>query len=399
MKKVFTVLFILSYFNLSSQELISNDLMKGHVQDGKRVSVWEYYDGSGDLVIKIDYNTGNIFYLKKDTTDFVIKKGGNWIKQKLTIYPTPIEGFYNFRRSLAEQVIYPDEARERGIRGKVYVIFEVDTTGSATNFKIINDIGGGCGNALLSGLQNMQTVWLSAQENGKIYTSRFIASAVFNFQNEDPIDTTVNYPVAKEIPEIGITAFGYNRPNKISFYSIEDALKFKNTALKLSIVDKNLSKIPKEIGLLKRLTFLDLEKNSITELPIEIFMIKQLEELYLPNNKLKEIPAEVSSYKYLRMLGLDSNEFSYFPISLCDLKKLEALDLGNNNIKEIPSCINNLKYLKVLILQENDISELPEEIFELKNLQVINLKGNSFSKDKINIIKSSFSKKVKVIID
>ncbi len=197
----------------TSKELYSNDFMNGYIQDGKKVSIWEYYDEKGDLVIKIDYDTGNIFHLKKDTSDFVIKKDDNWIKKKINIYPTPIEGFYNFRRTIAKQVIYPPEAGEREIRGKVYVIFEIDSAGTSTNFEIINEIGGGCGNALLSVLQNMQTVWLPAQENGKIYTSGFIASAVFNFQNEEPIEMTVNYPIAKEIPEVGITAFGNSRPS------------------------------------------------------------------------------------------------------------------------------------------------------------------------------------------
>jgi hypothetical protein len=399
MKKLITILFILAFLNSFSQELYTTKFMKGYVQDGQRVSVWEYFDAAGELVIKIDYNTGNIYYLKKDTSEFIINIDGNWVKKKLAIYPTPIEGFHNFRRSLAEHVVYPLEARERGIKGKVYVVFDVNSEGSATNYKIVNDIGGGCGEAVISALEEMQMVWLSAQENGKLYNSRFVTSVDFNFQGDKSNDTTITYPLAKEIPGIAVTAFGAGSPSKTSFYSIEDALKNKNTALKISAVDNNISTIPNDIGLLKKLTFLDLERNQITELPEGFFMLSKLQELYLPVNKLKEIPAEIISLKFLRILGLDSNEFDEFPNSICNLKNLEALDLGNNNIKEIPSCITNLKKLRILILQNNEISELPEEIYKLKSLEVINLKGNSFNEEMRTKIKSSFPKRVKVIFE
>ncbi|WP_300660831.1 energy transducer TonB [Fluviicola sp.] len=49
-------------------------------------------------------------------------------------------GSFAFRKYLIENMRYPQDALDRGITGKCYVSFVVDTNGICTNFKIIKGI-------------------------------------------------------------------------------------------------------------------------------------------------------------------------------------------------------------------------------------------------------------------
>jgi protein TonB len=50
---------------------------------------------------------------------------------------------------IANNLVYPAEARSNGIIGAVVVEFIVEKDGSLSNIKVIKDIGGGCGDAVV----------------------------------------------------------------------------------------------------------------------------------------------------------------------------------------------------------------------------------------------------------
>ena len=50
----------------------------------------------------------------------------------------------NYAEFIAENIRYPEEAKELGIQGKVYVNFVVEADGSISNVNVARGIGGGC---------------------------------------------------------------------------------------------------------------------------------------------------------------------------------------------------------------------------------------------------------------
>jgi TonB family protein len=56
-------------------------------------------------------------------------------------FPGGMEAWAEF---LGNHLKYPEEAREMGIEGTVYVVFEVRKDGSVKNAEILRGIGGGC---------------------------------------------------------------------------------------------------------------------------------------------------------------------------------------------------------------------------------------------------------------
>jgi len=149
---MFLLCFLLP-FRIFSQTQVSNEFEKGYVKDGLKYSMWEYYTIDGELELKINHSTGKVYFLKEDTSKYVIRKNGDWVEEQLRIYPIPIDGYYNLHNKLKRNIRYPLEARRAGIDGEVLVMFEVDTAGVPTNYFLLKDIGGGCGEEAIRVLQ------------------------------------------------------------------------------------------------------------------------------------------------------------------------------------------------------------------------------------------------------
>ena len=66
---------------------------------------------------------------------------------------------------LAENIKYPQVAKETGISGTVIVTFVVEKDGSVTNAKILKGIGGGCDEEALRVVSAMPK-WKAGKQNG-----------------------------------------------------------------------------------------------------------------------------------------------------------------------------------------------------------------------------------------
>ena len=74
-----------------------------------------------------------------------------------------MEAMYKF---LAENIKYPQEAKDKNITGKVYVTFVVEADGSISNPRLLRDIGGGCGQEAIR-VVNLMPRWNPGKEKGQ----------------------------------------------------------------------------------------------------------------------------------------------------------------------------------------------------------------------------------------
>lgn len=192
---------------------------RGVFNDGKKVGVWEYYDTSNQLALRYDHDASTILYLKKINDDFVIKKGVNWDRVKLDIYPRVIGSDDEFRTALGKLIDYPALARTKGITGKVYVSFIIDKTGGIQDIKVEKDIGGNCGTAVVNALTLLKISWTHAVKNNLNYDSRLIIPVTFAFGLDNntlaiPSEEKLFLPDAYLLPELSIVAWGTSKPIK-----------------------------------------------------------------------------------------------------------------------------------------------------------------------------------------
>ncbi len=93
-------------------------------------------------------------------------------------FPGGMEALYKY---LAQNIKYPQLARENGITGKVYVTFVVEKDGSIANPKILRDIGGGCGAEAIRVVKAMPK-WSPGKQRGKAVRVQFNLPVNFNLK-------------------------------------------------------------------------------------------------------------------------------------------------------------------------------------------------------------------------
>ena len=133
--------------------------------------------------------------------------------------------------------------------------------------------------------------------------------------------------------------------------------------------------IPKEIGLIKNLVYLDLSSSGVKEIPIEIGENQNLETLVLSQNKITAIPKELGELKKLKKLELSGNQISALPSELGNLKNLEELFASWNHIKNVPNSFCKLESLQTLKMDRNDLESI-EGICGLEKLRELELSEN-----------------------
>ena len=91
---------------------------------------------------------------------------------------------------LSHNVQYPQEAKDQGIEGTVYVSFIIDEEGNVTEHSIIRDIGGGCGEAAIDVLKKMST-WQPGKHDGKKVKVKLNLPIQFYLKNgiSNPLDS------------------------------------------------------------------------------------------------------------------------------------------------------------------------------------------------------------------
>lgn len=100
-------------------------------------------------------------------------------------FPGGMDSLYAY---LCRNVSYPAEARDSNIIGKVYVSFVVDRDGSVKNVRILRDIGGGCGAAVVEAVKNMPR-WKPATMRGKTISMQFNLPVNFSLEDEEDPET------------------------------------------------------------------------------------------------------------------------------------------------------------------------------------------------------------------
>ncbi|XP_058186958.1 MDIS1-interacting receptor like kinase 2-like [Rhododendron vialii] len=141
--------------------------------------------------------------------------------------------------------------------------------------------------------------------------------------------------------------------------------------------------IPGEIGILSKLTHLDLYLNPDLQgvLPPSLGNLTRLVHLDLEETNIEgPIPSSIGNLSALAYLSLYSNQLSgCIPQEIWNLKNLKVMDMGTNIFNgSIPSSIGHLSNLTYLYLDSNQLSgPIPREIGKLKYLVKLHISLNN----------------------
>lgn len=97
------------------------------------------------------------------------------------------------------------------------------------------------------------------------------------------------------------------------------------------------------------LRYIDLQCNSIREVPETMVSLYHLQALDLSNTGISSLPDSVAYLLHLRYLGLRGNQIGHLPESLGSLHHLQTIDLWSCPLSALPSGISKLCNLRHLI--------------------------------------------------
>lgn len=124
---------------------------------------------------------------------------------------------------------------------------------------------------------------------------------------------------------------------------------------------------------------LDLSRQRLQDLPIELKLLEDLRYLLVNRNRLDHLPDWLEDMTDLKAVVADHNRFRDFPDVLLRMPYLEQISLGENEIQGIPLDIDLITDLAILSLWGNVLASFPASLGNLEHLQVLDLLHNEMT--------------------
>ena len=91
---------------------------------------------------------------------------------------TPVGGFPDFYKFVFKNLKYPQEAKRKGIEGKVYVQFIIQMDGSISDIKVIHSLGFGCDEEAIR-IMSIAPKWIPGKQRGNPVRQRYTLPIIF----------------------------------------------------------------------------------------------------------------------------------------------------------------------------------------------------------------------------
>ncbi len=134
-----------------------------------------------------------------------LKKNESEVFDIVDQLPTPMGGLANFYKNISHTLLYPTQAREKGIEGKVYIQFVIQTNGEMSDFKVIKGIDDAVDTEALRALMQIDTRWRPAIAKGEIVKMKMTIPIVFKLNGSDNEDkaSIIKKSVTDELVAVG----------------------------------------------------------------------------------------------------------------------------------------------------------------------------------------------------
>jgi protein TonB len=141
---------------------------KGTIEKGQKIGMWEYYGytptGQQVVVQRYDHDKNKLVFFRPVpyATYFTEVKPGEWRYVQPDQPPMFVGGAGVLGYHMA-QLVYPQEAQERGLQGKVTVTIQIDTLGRVGNYRITQRVGRSCDEEALRVARVIPQTWVPAR--------------------------------------------------------------------------------------------------------------------------------------------------------------------------------------------------------------------------------------------
>jgi protein TonB len=100
------------------------------------------------------------------------------VYQFVEVMPEYSGGEEKLRKFITDNLVYPKEAKEKGIKGTVYLKFIVEKDGSISDVEVVRGIGGGCDEEAIR-IIKMMPKWKPGNQGGESVAVKFTIPVKF----------------------------------------------------------------------------------------------------------------------------------------------------------------------------------------------------------------------------
>ena len=104
------------------------------------------------------------------------------IVEKMPEYPGGFDAMFDF---INANLVYPQEAKDAAIEGRVFVGFVIEKDGTVSSIRLLRGIGYGCDEAAMDLVRKMPK-WKPATQRGKPVRVQYMLPFSFKLENEKP---------------------------------------------------------------------------------------------------------------------------------------------------------------------------------------------------------------------
>ncbi|KAI9047788.1 hypothetical protein LZ554_008498 [Drepanopeziza brunnea f. sp. 'monogermtubi'] len=154
-----------------------------------------------------------------------------------------------------------------------------------------------------------------------------------------------------------------------------EILSLYSTLEILDLSGNALSSLPKDISRLHKLKVAFFSDCNFTTFPKELAQCRSLEMIAFKGNHMTSIP-EGAFPRKLRWLILTNNRISELPTSIGQCHRLQKCMLAGNQLTALPNEMSHCRKLGLLRLSSNNLTSLPQWLLELPELSFLSFAGN-----------------------
>ena len=159
-------------------------ITSGRYRLGERIGLWEFYDASGTLEQKYDFDSKRLVFSKEELPmpTFHVLEGDSSLPDSINALPPLfIGGSYQYIRSLQREIMYPDMERENDIAGRVVISFRVAADGTTSDYKVAKSVSSGLDKEAMRVVKMLNT-WIPAIRDGKAVDAVMYTPIAFKLQ-------------------------------------------------------------------------------------------------------------------------------------------------------------------------------------------------------------------------
>ncbi|WBO83075.1 energy transducer TonB [Hymenobacter yonginensis] len=194
-------------------QTVRNKFEQGTFRNNTPVGEWKYLDNQGQTELQINYDSGNVQYVRPDSSMHLLRVGESWQVLQPARAPRLLGSSYKYFATTAKSLRYPVFALRMHTQGSVQLSFVVSVqlsfvvthTGEVAEVQVEQNPGRELTEEVLRVLSQHTDAWLPALHDGKAHDARLSVVVHFVMQGTNPNVVRRNF----DLDDMGTTTVTY----------------------------------------------------------------------------------------------------------------------------------------------------------------------------------------------